>query len=201
MVDVYATSAYGLLTTAEKEIVDEYVSVLVKEQRANRQPIIDALNRPLLTEYVLKSHNLLEKPILRAAVFEKIKLYSSMEDTCADKVITEYMSIATSDIGDFLQMDGFGGYAAKDLEKINPLKRRAVKSIETKTTNYGTTTKIVMHDKLPALRALAEMFNLIDNKRDPVLVDYAKTPVNKDDTEQKAPEMEYIELLEDMSDS
>ena len=69
---VTPTSAYDLLTEAERKAVDEYVGFAVGEQRKRHQPVAGALNMPIPSEYIRRSRQALYRPIVRAAIAERI---------------------------------------------------------------------------------------------------------------------------------
>lgn len=192
---IYPTLAYDLLSVQEKEAADRYVEHIITKQRQLKQPLSNALSEPIPVEWVLKSHNVLERPLVRAAISEKLLRASHVEDMSPDKVVREYICLATSDIGDFLEADSFGNMVAKDLKKIDPIKRRAIRTFESKPTSFGVAHKIVLHDKLPALRALSEMMGLVEPDKPPVLQDYGRPKTAKIENEE-APEVEYQRLLE-----
>lgn len=196
MNEVYPTSAYDLLEGREKQVVDEYVSYAIASQREKREAISGAMYKPIPHEYLLKTHGLLNKPVVRAAVAERIKQASDMEDMSPDKVVREYINIGTSDIGEFIEMDSFGNVLVKNLNTIDPVKRKAIKSVETKATAFGISSKLTLHDKLPALRALSDMMGLTPPDKPPVLSDYVggreKLKAESEDT----PEIAYAKLLE-----
>lgn len=194
---IYPTQAYDMLSVSEKQTVDEYVEYIVAEQRHLHEPICNALNKPIPNEWILKSHRVLERPIVRAAIAEKVNIASFNEDTSPDKVIREYITIATSDIGDFIEQDPYGNLTAKELNKLTPWKRKAIRTFETKPTPLGVSCKITLHDKLPALRALSEMMGLVQPDRPPVLQEYAAPKKIKSENAE-APEVEYQRLLENV---
>lgn len=194
---IFPTQAYDLLSVPEKQTVDEYVQHIVAEQRRLKEPVCNAVNKPIPTEWILKSHRVLERPIVLAAVAEKVNEASFAEDTSPDKVIREYITVATSDIGDFIDQDPFGNVTPKPLKDISPWKRKAIRTFETKPTTFGVSCKITLHDKLPALRALSEMMGLVQPDKPPVLQEYA-TPKKLTPQNVEAPEVEYQRLLENV---
>ncbi len=193
--DVFPTSAYDLLEPLEKSAVDEYVQYAVSVQRENHESVRGAMFKPIPVEYILKSRKVLNKPVVKAAIAEKIKEISDVEDMSPNKVVKEYITIATSDIGEFIQNDPYGNVTVKPLTEIDPIKRKAIKTVETKATAFGVSTKLTLHDKLPALRALSDMMGLTPPDKPPVLSDYMPTRESIQ-TVEDAPEVAYARLLE-----
>jgi hypothetical protein len=189
------TRAYDLLEQHEKEIVENYVRYVVTEQNRLRERIIHALHKPIPYEYLRRSKDALYKPLLRAALSERIKEEADAQDISPSRVIAEYASIAFSQFSDYVKPGGFGEVVLKPIGEIEPEKMRAVKSIETKPGMYGVQTKLTLHDKLPALKAMAEMMGLIAPDKPPPLQEYV-TPLTVTESElDKAPEVLYAELL------
>lgn len=195
--EAYPTSAYDLLTPVERQAVDEYVEFAVQQQRARHQRILGALNIPIPSEYIRRSRQALNRPMVRAAIAERITEVSRQEDMSPDRAIHEYASLAFSDITDYLKAGYFGEPVIKDLREIPADKAGAIKSIECKPGHVGTSWKITLHDKLPALKTLTDLMGVTAPDAPPALRDYARQEIK--DAEYKelvAPETEYTELLE-----
>lgn len=200
MSEVYPTRAYDLLTDIERRAVDEYVDFAVGQQRAKHERILLALNLPIPTEYIKRSRQALNRPVLRAAIAERIIEVSRQEDISPDRAVREFSAIAFSDITDYLQTGYFGEPSLKPLAEIPPDKAGAIKSIECQPGHMGTRWKITMHDKLPALKTLTDMMGVTAPDRPPVLVNYVKQELRDEQAKQlTAPEAEYTELLESVT--
>ena len=195
--EIYPTRAYDLLTDIERAAVDEYVNFAVAQQRAKRERIAMALNLPIPSEYIRRSRQALNRPVLRAAIAERILEEARQEDISPDRAIHELSTIAFSDITDFLQAGYFSEATLKDLKEIPPDKAGAIKSIESQPGHMGTRWKITLHDKLPALKTLTDMMGMTAPDRAPVLVNYVKQELRDEQAKAlTAPEAEYTELLE-----
>lgn len=195
--EIYPTRAYDLLTDIERAAVDEYVNFAVAQQRAKRERIAMALNLPIPSEYIRRSRQALNRPVLRAAIAERILEEARQEDISPDRAIHELSTIAFSDITDFLQAGYFSEATLKDLKEIPADKAGAIKSIECQPGHMGTRWKITLHDKLPALKTLTDMMGVTAPDRPPVLVNYVKQELRDEQAKQlTAPEAEYTKLLE-----
>lgn len=189
------TRAYDLLTDTERQAVDDYVSYAVKEQHRLSERIIHALYKPIPTEYIKRSRDALYKPLLKAAVAERIKEEATQQDISPDKVINEHAAIAFSDIYSYYQPDSFGQLALSPIDSLTSEQRKAVKSIEIKPGMYGVHTKLVLHDKHASLKAMGEMMGLVAPDRPPPLLEYVKPPEATRQLTEQAPEKAYAELL------
>lgn len=195
--EIYPTRAYDLLTDIERAAVDEYVNFAITQQRAKRERIAMALNLPIPTEYIRRSRQALNRPVLRAAIAERILEEARQEDISPDRAIHELAAVAFSDVTDFLQAGYFNEATLKDLKEIPADKAGAIKSIECQPGHMGTRWKITLHDKLPALKTLTDMMGMTAPDRAPVLVNYVKQELRDEQAKAlTAPEAEYTELLE-----
>lgn len=198
--EIYPTRAYDLLTDVERKAVDDYVEFAVKQQRDRRQRVLAALNLPIPSEYIRRSRQALNRPVLRAAIAERITEEAAKYDVSPDRAVHEYASLAFSDITDFLSVGYFGEPAIKPLNEIPADKAGAIKSIECQPGHLGTKWKITLHDKLPALKQLCDFMGMTAPERAPVLTDYVKQEIR--DAEYKevvSPETEYTKLLESVN--
>ena len=197
MSEITPTSAYDLLDPTERAAVDEYVEFALKQQRSRHQQLLGALNMPIPNEYIRRSRQALYRPLLRAAIAERIKEEARREDISPDRAVHEYAAVAFSDMTDYLKAGYYGEPVIKDLREIPPEKAGAIKSIECKPGQMGMSWKITLHDKLPALRTLSEMMGYVAPERPAVLKEYVSQELQ--DAQRKAieaPEAEYTELLE-----
>ena len=190
------TTAYTLLEADERHIVDEYVQYAVGEQNRKRERIAHALALPIPYDYVVRSKSALYKPLLRAAVAERLREEAETQDISPSRVVAEHASIAFSDISDYLEDAPLGDFRVKSLENMPAHKMGAVKSIETKPGMYGLATKVVLHDKHPSLKAMGEMMGLVAPDKAPALLDYVKPPQDKK-AKGGVPEEIYKQLLEE----
>lgn len=200
--EIYPTRAYDLLTDSEREAVDGYVEFAVKQQRASHQRVLAALNMPIPSEYIRRTRQALNRPVLRAAIAERIIEIASEADISPDRAIHEYATVAFSDITDYLRAGYYGEPVLKDIHDIPPSKAGAIKSIECQPGHMGTKWKITLHDKLPALRELADLMGMTAPERPPVLAEYAKQEIREEQRKAvAAPEAEYTELLESVTNN
>ncbi|MBO7735269.1 MAG: terminase small subunit [Methanobrevibacter sp.] len=198
--DIYPTRAYDLLTDSEREAVDSYVEFAVRQQRARHQRILAALNVPIPSEYIRRSRQALNRPVLRAAIAERITEIAAEADISPDRALHEYATVAFSDITDYLQPGLYGEPQLKDIHEIPPSKAGAIKSIECQPGHMGTRWKITLHDKLPALKTLTDLMGMTAPERPPVLADYAKQEIRQEQAAAlSSPESEYTELLESVA--
>lgn len=199
MTDATPTSAYALLETREREIVDEYFSYLVHSQNQKQERIALAINYPIDANYLKRSRGILARPLVKAALAEKINERAMEEDLSPARVIKEHATIAFSNMFDFIEPKQFGEWNIKDLNQIPRDKMAAVKTIKTKAGLNGISTEVVMHDKITSLKILAELMGLIASDKPPALGEYS-APVKTKEVEnaESNPEEVYSNLLESL---
>lgn len=201
MTSCYPTSAYDMITEAERAVLEEYVSYAVTEQQRKHQRVDLALNLPVPAEFMRKGRECFAKPVVLAALRERLLEESARRDISPDRVIREYGKIAFSDISDYLDQGSWGTVQLKDFANISADKLGAIKSVETRMGSNGATqVKLVLHDKFPALKALAELMGLVAPDAPPALEGYVKQEIRSmEQAALQAPEAEYEELLEEVN--
>lgn len=201
MTSCYPTSAYDMITEAERAVLEEYVSYAVTEQQRKRQRVDLALNLPVPAEFMRKGRECFAKPVVLAALRERLLEESARRDISPDRVIREYGKIAFSDISDYLEQGSWGTVQLKDFANVSADKLGAIKSVETRMGSNGATqVKLVLHDKFPALKALAELMGLAAPDAPPALEGYVKQEIRSmEQAALQAPEAEYEELLEEVN--
>lgn len=201
MTSCYPTSAYDMITEAERAVLEEYVSHAVTEQQRKHQRVDLALNLPVPAEFMRKGRECFAKPVVLAALRERLLEESARRDISPDRVIREYGKIAFSDISDYLEQGSWGTVQLKDFANISADKLGAIKSVETRMGSNGATqVKLVLHDKFPALKALAELMGLVAPDAPPALEGYVKQEIRSmEQAALQAPEAEYEELLEEVN--
>lgn len=201
MTSCYPTSAYDMITEAERAVLEDYVSYAVTEQQRKHQRVDLALNLPVPAEFMRKGRECFAKPVVLAALRERLLEESARRDISPDRVIREYGKIAFSDISDYLKQGSWGTVQLKDFANISADKLGAIKSVETRMGSNGATqVKLVLHDKFPALKALAELMGLVAPDAPPALEGYVKQEIRSmEQAALQAPEAEYEELLEEVN--
>ncbi len=188
------TRAYDLLDFNERQAVDDYVKFAISYQRSLNQRIALALDTPIPSEYVRRSKGALAKPLVRAAVAERLQAEANEQDLSPDRIIKEHANIAFSNIADYLTVGQFGDFSVKPLDTIPRQALSAVKSMKTIPGPWGLRTEINLHDKQMSLKVLTELVGLVAPDKPPVLEEYAKPPRERALTEQ-VPEKAYLEYL------
>ena len=153
------STAYALLTPVEQQAVDDYVQLVSSEAAARGQRIAVALHKPVPAELVRRSRGLFLKPVVRAAITERLCAAAEQQDISPSRVIAEQAAIAFSNMADYVTVGMFGEMSI-DLTKCTREQMAAVKSIETLDTPQGRKIKIQLYDKHPALQALQDVMQM-----------------------------------------
>lgn len=78
----------------------------------------------------------------------------------AEQVVQGLSLLASSDIGDYMKWDSKKKLTLKDMSELTPEQRYCIESVEEKITQYGSTIKLQLAKKQPALDSLAQYHNL-----------------------------------------
>jgi len=191
-------TAYESLDAIEKCEVDSYLLHVEKDQARLNERIIHAIYKPIPLEFVRRSRGILTKPMVLAAIAQRIQERADEEDLSPARVIREHAAIAFSNIADFLHVDAYGFMQVLDMEKIDAEKMKSVKTFKCKMTPRGYESEIVMHDKIQSLKILGEMMGLVIPDRPPVLKEYSKPPEQKAIEHDGNAGKKYAALLEEL---
>jgi len=158
------TSAYRQLRPAEKLFVDGYVASVETEAERRNERISNALYRPIDAETVEASRGMLEKPLVRAAVVERINEIAAASELTVQRVIKELSAMAFSSMGNYMTV-GEDGFPYFDLAKCTPEQMSAIANVETEMAGPrggSSKFKIKLHDKPGALDRLMRYMGLLD---------------------------------------
>lgn len=161
-------SAYRQLRPVEKLFVDAVVLDMEQTANRNHERISLALYRPIPAHIQSEDRGMLEKPLVRAAITERINEIAAANELTVERVVKEYMAIAFSSIGDYQHIDEFGEIIF-DFTRCTPEQLSAVKSLKIEEPDMamdrgGAAGKrkctVVLHDKLAGLAELSKFMGL-----------------------------------------
>lgn len=191
-------SAYDNLTVQERETVDQFVKACELYAQKNNELLIWALNRPIPPDVVNRSRGILEKPLVLAAIHEKIRDLANDQDLAAKRVLREQILIATSNMQDFIDFD-INGKPRITVDNATREKMAAVKTLKINNTLFGQTIELQLHSKEAALNNLSKMMGL-DQPDNPIYLAHIAKPSDikplAATTLPAEAENAYIELLE-----
>lgn len=158
-------SAYRSLTAPEKAYVDDYVQQLERAANKAGEQISVALYRPIPPALVDASGGMLLKPMVLAAISERVTQLAADTEVNVRRIVKEYSAIAFSNINDYLEICPITGRPTYNLGQCTPEELSAVRKIEHRVTSTGGEEfKFETYDKLKALDALARMFGLLQEE-------------------------------------
>jgi hypothetical protein len=159
-------SAYRQLRPAERAYVDGYVADLERDAQRKGERISNALHRAVPAAIIEASRGMLDRPLVRAAIAERINDLAAQSELTVHRVVKELMNIGFSSIGHY-QTIGEDGMPYYDLSQCTPEQLAAIQAIELETIEgrNGTTRrlKIKLHDKLGGLDRLARFMGMLEN--------------------------------------
>lgn len=199
MTELTPTTAYSLLDEHERICCDDYVQWCIGEQHRLRERIVHALYKPIMPPHVHRSKGALNRPLVRAAVAERLRDAAAQQDISPDRTINELSLLAHTSMDDVTEPDGFGGIRPKDPRLINPEHMKAVKTLKVSYGTHGPKYELVMHDKIQAIKMLAELQGLVAPDRPAPLREYIAPPEAATQQRLEAPEAAYQALLDNLS--
>ena len=163
-------SAYQQLPALERSLVDAYIDELKDDAAKAGKPIVDYVRNAKPSDFDLTARlddfpnaaHLLSKPLVRAAISERINELSAKFAIFAERVLREYAILGFSTIADYLDINGDGTDVKLNLNKCTKEQLAAIKKIKI-TQNVFTgnkTTEFEMHAKQPALDMLAVIMGM-----------------------------------------
>lgn len=182
--------AYWQLEPWERKFVDGYVSDIENIADKTGQRLLAVLQAPFPYELDQRAVVLLARPMVRAAIGERIKELSELYDVSFAKTIRELTNIAYSNIINYFDIDILSGMPIPAFGKATPEQMSAVKSIEIDDKpRGGRKIKLVLHDKMAGLGYLMEYQGLRkpdnphhrDQEASLKPLSYTKLPANVDD--------------------
>lgn len=158
-------SAYKQLTPAERAFVDSAVVALEIAAHRAGEKVSYALNRQIPDSVVDRApEGLLERPLVTAAITERIVQIAAEQDLTAPRVLKELSSISFANIKNYMRFEG--DTPVFDLRHCSPEELAAIKSIEIKSSGDGingggrSEIKIQFHEKIAAIKLLGEYLGL-----------------------------------------
>lgn len=164
-------SAYKQLRPVERVFVDAYISDLQSSAVAAGQKVIDFIETTGIHHYAARNRNsafhakqMMLKPLVRAAITERVRDITEAMDLSAFKVLKETANIAMSSVGHYMEIDD-NGQPSFDLAKATPEQLAAIKKIKVTETSmpFGgvkKTFEFELHSKLQALDMLFKYMGL-----------------------------------------
>lgn len=168
-------SAYRQLNSIERTFVDAAVTEFERIAYQNSERIALALTRPIPPQIMDRSRGMLDKPMVTAAIAERVNEISASNDLTVPRMIKEMMSVGLATMGDYIRFEdvpdhvngGFMTVPILDITACTPEMMSAIKSIEIEESGDGLSRpakrkiKLVLHDKLGAMKMLGEMMGML----------------------------------------
>lgn len=166
--DITFTTAYRMLTVAERRFVDGYVEQLEKTAHRRDEPISNALDRVIPPALVDSSGGFLKRPLVLASITEKVKEIAAESELTDGRVIRELETIAMSNVSDFMRVDEWTGKPVWDFTSVSIEKLAAVKKIthEINGVTGNEKLEIQFHDKIKALTEVLQLRGLRSEDND-----------------------------------
>jgi len=188
MTDIVVISAYRQLDHIERRFVDAYVMRLADYADKVNERITNALYRPISSQEVMRSGGMFDRPLVMAAITERVNQIAIDKDLTAEMIIRKLKNILTTNLGDFMHYDK-NGHLTMSIDKATPEQLAAIQSYETIPRKFGgESVKIKLYDNLQAIKLAMQYMNLLEPDNDHFRASTARpiTAVAKDETTDKA---------------
>jgi hypothetical protein len=155
------------LKPAERAYVDNYVTTVERDAARANERVSLALYRPIPSDIIEQSRGMLDRPLVRAAITERINEIAAANELTVQRVVKELMAIGFSSLGDYRTLHPISGEEMWSLDHCTPEQLAAVQSVEIIKDGDGlqatgkSRVKIKLHDKLVALKMLGEYMGLL----------------------------------------
>lgn len=157
------TPAYRQLQTLERQFVDAFVSDIERMAQMTGQRLVAILQRPLPSDLDQRSRDMLMRPMVRAAIADRVRELSEVMEVSAYRSVKELKSLAYSNMADFIETGQDGKAYLVDFSKLTREQMAAVASIEIEENpRLGRRTKFKLHDKKGSLELLMKYQGLIE---------------------------------------
>ncbi len=168
-------SAYRQITPVEKSFVDKYVEEIETRSTRERRRVSEYLGSSVTAEEIERSDGLLIRPLVNAAIAERLAKISADRELSADRVLKEWISLAFSNQSDYMTTD-HSGEPRYDLTKVAPEQMAAVKKVKfTRSPSGAEQLEFELYDKIAALRVLSDMVGLTSPDSEFMRSELAKT--------------------------
>jgi hypothetical protein len=161
MAKIFA-SAYRQLTPVEKRYVDDYVQTLERQADREQERLSNYLHLAIADDVYTASGGMLDRPMVIAAITERVNEITSATELSPNRIIKEYITIAFSNMSDYLTVDSYGN-PEFDLTKCTPEQLAAIKKINFERNSMGAEKlTFELYDKQKAMDMLAKYVGLIE---------------------------------------
>lgn len=160
-------SAYQNISKIEQEVVDAFVKYACEASEKKCVPVTNILNKPLPSEIIKETRGLLNKPLVQAAINEKLQQFENAKFLDKNRIIKEHNLLAFSNIADFLKINEYG-QPEITLDNADREKLSAIQKLKITNGLVGTTIELKMYDKQVSLNYISKLVNL--EQIDPVSI-------------------------------
>lgn len=168
-------SAYRSLRPGEKAFVDGYVADVEAQQARRHERISLALSRTISAREIADSRGMLDKPMVRAAIVERINQLAADQELSPARVIKELMCMGFASLSDYMEIDDYGDMQWT-FEKCTPEQLRGIKKYKVEENlRGGRKVEIELYDKPAVLATLARYMGIVDGNGDLFRAENAKS--------------------------
>mgnify|MGYP000350833348 CR=1 FL=1 len=155
-------TSYRQLRPSERIFVDGYVSELERYAARNSLKLKQAIQSYNADNLDEQSKSILSQALVRAAITERVRELSEDAELSVFKTLKELRSMAYSNLGNYMEVDGFG-VPMFNLDKCTPEQLAAIKTVKIKENPNGERQfEFTLHDKVQAMSLMMKYQGLLD---------------------------------------
>lgn len=160
-------SAYSTLDAMEKRFCDGYVSDLEIMAQRTGQRLLAVIHQPFPYELDQRALALLARPIVRAAIVERVREISLVFDFTVYRTLKTLSIVAYSTIDNYFDINPHTGEPVLNLNKATKEQLEAIKTVEIEDKpRGGRKLRVTMHDKMNALNLAMRYQGLLHDESD-----------------------------------
>lgn len=149
--------AYRQLQPVERTFVDKFVEEIEAIAEETGQRLLALLQRPLPPDLDQRSRGMLARPLVRAAIADRVRELSQVMEISTYRTMKELKALAYSNLADYMKIDQVSGQPYFNLSGCTYEQLAAIQSIEIEENpRVGRKFKFKLHDKLGSLRELMQ---------------------------------------------
>lgn len=154
--------AYWQLEPMERKFVDGFVKDIEDVADKSGRRLLAVLQGPIPFELDQRGIAMLARPMVRAAIAQRIHELSDLYDISIMRTLKENAAIAYSNISNYIEIDPNFGTPDINLSRCTPEQLSAIKMFEIEDRpRGGRKIKFQLHDKLSALGNLMRYQGLL----------------------------------------
>ena len=156
---VQLINAYNSINEFERQIVDSFIKYASEASEKQNCSVLEIMQKPLPQSIIAESRGAIEKPLVQAAIVEKLNDVENARFLDKNRIIKEHNLLAFSNMADYVKINQYNQPEIA-LENLSREKMAAIQKIKITNTLLGTTIELKLYDKQNSLQFISKLVNL-----------------------------------------